>query len=240
MKLDGFIFAQSIIELLSKRTVMSGPFKGMRYPKWQSRGNALHAKYLGIYENELKPIWNEISHLSVGKVIDVGAAEGYLVVGCARMFPKAKVIAYEMENDDRKAIMDLAQYNGVAERIDCLGFCDSATLKNSLAAEGQETLVIMDIEGGEKDLLDPVAIPKLQQAYILVETHDFKISGCKEVIISRFQATHNISEVLSRSRVAEDFPFHVPGLVTKYFTDASSDFRSGNQSWLYLVPKQKT
>jgi hypothetical protein len=182
-------------------------------------------------------VWERISQRPIKTVIDVGAAEGYLAVGAALLFPRSHVIAYEAMAGDREAMARLAAFNGVANRVRCEGFCDGEQLTAALTRAEIETLVIMDIEGGELELLDPGRIPALRSSTILVETHDFKVQGCVRNIIDRFEKTHAIEKVSSRPRRRQDIPFWLPSLLSKWFIDASSDFRSGEQEWLYMVPR---
>jgi hypothetical protein len=209
---------------------------GLRYPKKLNAGNALHAKYLGVYEIELEAVWKHLATRAFQTVIDVGAAEGYLVVGSALLFPNATVHGFEQTDHDRHAIGILAEHNSVGMRVRMHGFCDQTTLSEVLRQALPDVLVIVDIEGGEKTLLDPGAIPALKTATLLVETHDFKLPGCEQLIRDRFASTHRISSIQSRARLKIDLPLRIPSILVKWFLHASSDFRSGDQVWLFLEP----
>lgn len=231
-----FTVAQRIIEVITHRQTVAGPFKGLKYPDGNNRGNALHAKYLGAYEKELDPVWNQLATRSFRTVIDIGACEGYLAVGSALLFPESTVLAFEQDEEERKAISVLAKCNSVEARVHTKGYCDENELQKALESVNLPALVIVDIEGGEKELINPNKIPALRTVTLLIETHDFKVPDCEQSIRQRFAPTHNITSIPSRRRIKADLPWRIPPPFVKWFLDASSDFRSGNQVWLLLEP----
>src|SRR5262249_33058204 len=68
------------------------------------------------------------------------------------------------------------------------------------------TLVIMDCEGCEDDLLDPAKAPKLRGADVILEVHDFSDPSLKQRIHDRFSATHTITEYDYHPRNPDDDP----------------------------------
>jgi len=54
---------------------------------------ALTAKLLGTYEKELQDAIRALEKKRFGRIINVGAAEGYYAVGLARNFPNVPVVA---------------------------------------------------------------------------------------------------------------------------------------------------
>lgn len=170
--------------------IQHGPFKGMQYLAAATEG-ALLPRLIGSYECELHPHIEALVAEGVDTILDVGCAEGYYAVGLARMIPHATVHAYDTDPAARTACKALAELNGVQDRItigetfEGAGFADFTPGK---------TLVFMDIEGGEKVLLDPVAYPALKTLHILVETHPFGVP-MTEIITERFKDSHDIIRV---------------------------------------------
>ena len=70
--------------------------------------------------------------------------------------------------------------------------CGAAELT---ALAGRRVLVICDIEGGERELLDPEQIPALKGFDILVELHGNVDKALPEKIISRFAESHEIERI---------------------------------------------
>jgi len=232
-----------MVERKTKRTVFSGPFAGIRYPASLTVGNALPSKFLGIYECELHPFLDSIKDLSIGLIIDVGAAEGYYVAGLARLFPAAEIIAFEGREEERKAIRCLEHENGFKDRLQIEGWCIPELLR---AATGKTdpgsnrlTLLVMDIEGGEYELLDPAFIANPGHTVFIVEVHDPPKGEPKKDLLAAFENTHEIHRIQSRERSWEDIPPLFSRFLKKWILHVSSDQRLGKQEWLCMIPKHR-
>lgn len=241
-------FTVNFINKLIDSIVASGPFKGMKYVSG-SIGSRLLPKILGTYELELHPVIEEICRGSFDVIIDVGAAEGYYAVGMALRNSGAKIIAFETEAGGQNLIKNMADLNGVANRVSVRGFCDSRSLSDSIS-DNKKCLIIMDIEGAESVLLDNSMIPKLNNCSILAEIHECVVPGVGDIILGRFKNTHKIIEIKERARTLGDFPLPAPflyrSLFKKYFIlnsmdEARFDSLIGkpekNTNWFYLEPK---
>ena len=218
--------------------VKLGPFAGMRYVQ-VAQGSAYIPKLLGIYERELTPQVEALIARQPRLIVDVGAAEGYYAVGLARRLPASRVIGYEMEPRGQTALREMATLNGVADRVDVRGKCEPADLA---AAIGLETsvVVVSDVEGYEEKLLDPVAVPVLTRAAILVELHDFLVPQITETLQQRFGGTHHIEHVWQEPRTRAEFPWRTLGtalLPNSYLDWAVSEWRPVRMAWLWMEPK---
>jgi hypothetical protein len=71
------------------------------------------------------------------------------------------------------------------------------------AYAGQETLVIMDIEGAEMELLDPERYPALQRMDVVVELHDVLQSDTSQKILERFRPTHDIEFIRNQNHLVD-------------------------------------
>ena len=174
-------------EALMTRTVIAGPFQGMRYGNLKAHCSALHPKLLGVYELELTDYFQDAIALGYPSVVDVGAAEGYYAIGLALKLPGAQVIAFEQEGDARRELASLAELNGVADRISLRERCEPAHL-TTLDPHGG--LLIMDCEGYEETLLSDEVISKLQNWDFIIETHDGIRPDVTTLLEGRFRNTH--------------------------------------------------
>ena len=182
-------------------TVASGPFAGMRYIR-QSNGSPLIPKLLGTYERELHPVLRRTIARPYELVLDVGCAEGYYAVGLARAIPHARVRAYDVDPSALANLTRLAELNGVSDRIETAGWCDAAELAR---AAGRRTLLFCDIEGGERELLDPERAPSLKGMDVIVEIHDGpEQREIHDLLAARFAPTHRITFVPHEPRTATD------------------------------------
>ena len=139
--------------------VIRGPFAGMMLPDHAAWGDGDRApKLLGTYEANLHgPLLEAVSrHPAV--VVNVGCAEGYFAVGLARLLPDAEVHAFDANRRAGDICRRAAELNGVATRLRVDGECTLEMLAN-LVAGPNRTLVFMDCEGAERELLDPERAP---------------------------------------------------------------------------------
>jgi hypothetical protein len=231
-------YIEHLVSTGSGGRVAKGPFAGMRYIAG-AVGSAYVPKLLGIYERELNPRIEQACALGFPLIIDIGAAEGYYAVGLARRNPNARVIAFEMEPKGQTALKEMAQRNDVSSRVEVRGKCGLPEMQAAL--EGAERfLIVCDVEGEEKTLLDPEAIPQLRRAHLLVEMHDFIYPGITESILERFKATHEIHRIWQEPRDRSDLPYRTLGtaiLPRRYLKWAVSEWRPVQMSWLWMEPR---
>jgi len=220
--------------------VVSGPFAGLNYP-WQSVGSVHLPKLMGVYELELAPILHRFRDGDFATVIVVGAAEGYYALGCARLWPSTRVIAYETDPQGRKLIMDYATRNRVVSRIDCRGNC-SASEFASVLQQVKKGFVIMDIEGGEDVLLNCNNVPAVAHFHVLVELHTEQVKNLAESLRQRFEATHTIEEIWTRRRDFRSFSYPENPLLRLYLLeqlrDAADELRDIPMRWFMMTPRE--
>src|SRR5580658_8922647 len=105
---------------------------------------------LGLYEQEV--LENLVGAPARYRVfVDVGAADGYYAVGLLFSGRVERSVAFETIPEFRAAIAQLANENGVADKITILGtasdrFAD-VLVKNQITS--RETMFLFDIEGAE-------------------------------------------------------------------------------------------
>lgn len=178
-------------------SVANGPFKGMKYIE-SSVGSSLLPKILGSYEEPIHEWVETAIAKQYDKILDIGCAEGYYAVGFAMLLPGAEIIAYDTNPDALELCRELIVLNGV-DNVELREGCDFQELDNLIT---DNTLVFCDIEGAERELLDPARAEKLKLADLIIESHDSYMPGTTEMLIDRFGGTHKIS-------VAVDYPTRV-------------------------------
>lgn len=216
--------------------VLSGPFADMRYVG-DAIGSAFLPKLLGTYEMELHPVLREFASQPMEFIVNLGAAEGYYAVGSAMLWPQARVVAFEAEEEGRRLCRTMARRNGVTDRVKVRGTADVDVLRE-LVSGARRVLVIVDVEGAETSLLDPQAVPWLRRAAMLVEMHDNPEDHHSEILRGRFEATHAVKFISTRARFLDDFP---PGRDRAAENPvaaiaAMDEHRPGPMRWLILKP----
>ena len=110
----------------------------------------------------------------------------------ARRMPYTQILAFDLNPKAQEVCKDLALKNGVADRVKVGALFkpeDFETYRN------QKVLVLCDIEGAEKELLNPEAAPVLKGMDIIVESHECLLLGITQVLFDRFKETHHITLV---------------------------------------------
>jgi hypothetical protein len=217
------------IERREGTTVLSGPFKGMNYSVRAAEGSR-SARLLGAYEACLHPVIDQIIARKPKVIIDIGSAEGYYAVGLARRLPKARIHARDASPAAQTLCQALVDANGVADRVKVGGLWGHSDFA---ICEKHRSVVVCDIEGGEADLLDPIAAPGLCHADILVECHPGAAPGIVETLTTRFQPTHKITRI-DRALDDSGFPAWFEELSDLDRLIALWEWRTGPTPWLWM------
>src|SRR5476651_953702 len=196
--------------LFAARTVLNGPFKGLKYPGNEAFGSALYPKFTGSYENELSPIVEEVCNTPYATVLDIGCAEGYYAVGLALRMPASTVYAYDIKPQARALCTEMAAYNGVADRVKTGEFCSAETLINfDFKGRG---LIVSDCEGYEKQLFTEASLKNLMNCDVIIETHDNLDMTISYYLADLFAKTHAITVVTSLDDLQKLKSSHFPEL----------------------------
>lgn len=168
--------------------VMGGPFHGLAFPPTHPLACYL-PKLLGIYELEIHGFVAEALQQDYDAILNIGCAEGYYALGFALKMPRVEVYAHDISEEYQKICCQLAELNGVSSRVHTGGIFNGADFAKF---SSRRALVICDIEGAEKDLLNPAAFPALKNMDVIVECHEGYQSGLRAELTQRFSPTHNL------------------------------------------------
>lgn len=218
-------------------TVQGGPFQGMALPDDSSWGvGDLAPKILGCYEGELHGSVNRAIGRRPELVVNVGCAEGYYAIGLARLLPGVPVHAFDLDEKALAVCQQAAEQNGVGGQLTVGGRCDLPTLCRLV--EGKRALVVMDCEGGERDLLTPASLGALAQSDLIVENHDFIDRSISTTLTQLFNASHDLKIAREGMRDPAAFPFmrKLNGVDRML---AVCEFRPEVMTWLIAWSKQR-
>jgi hypothetical protein len=213
--------------------VQAGPFTGMKLPPPDAFLDARFEKTFGAYEHELFGLITGIASdpSSVDTIVNIGAADGFYTVGLARLFPLARVVGYEPNPVKTPVLRAMAELNHVAERIELHGACTPEILRD-LEPAGK-VLVVIDVDGYEKEVLDPARVPWLSHASVLVETHDCFVPEITALLKQRFALTHEVTEIGMSGPDLSSIP-PLQGLTMHQVDALTGSERPSLQGWLYL------
>ena len=224
---------------LAAGNVLYGPFSGMRLsdsPWWGE--SDLGAQCLGLYEQE---VLNQIVTLGTAgcqSFIDIGAADGYYAIGAlfSNLFEQA--LCFEMSEAGRGVISENWVANGSPGQLEVM----STATEDALLALPSEilnsALVLIDIEGGEFELLTEQVLEKFSRATIIVEIHNWI-----ENFESKYESMLHRADrhfLIHRLERVEKKTLGIPEL--RHFTDDNrlllvSERRPCNMRFIKLSPK---
>jgi hypothetical protein len=149
--------------------IWRGPFRGARI--WMNPRHSLR-KIFGLYEYELNQ-WLEQALHRVERVLDVGANDGYFTFGCAAAFRRLRktgeIFAFEPQDaayaqliaSERLRLNSGSSGNvKITIRRFLVGSVEGeesttldALMRELPAAQGERTLIKIDVEGAELDVI---------------------------------------------------------------------------------------
>lgn len=219
-------------------TVAYGPFRGLRFTSesWWC-GSDRSPILLGLYEQEVLESLASIPK-SYNTFIDLGAADGYYGIGVLINNLFEKSYCFEISDVGQEVIRKNARLNNVSDRVKVFGIANEG-FYNLIAAEDLvRSVLFVDIEGGEFDLLDKSTFDAFKKAIIFIELHDWLVENGPEKL-KRLKddclATHVVSELTTTSRDLSKFA------ELKKYNDTDrwlicSERRAQMMTWLRLDP----
>ncbi len=207
------------------RTILDGPFRGMKYPTGVLQNRHAIPILFGSYELELHPIIEEVALKRYDRIIDIGCAEGYYAVGLARR-TEATIYAFDCEPRERHYCRRLARENGVSDRVRVLSWCSSRTLKHLAIGH---CLIIADCEGYEIQLFSNDVVPALKNCDLIVELHEIPGTDIPNILMERFTSSHD-------ARLITFNPGSL-GSVPHRWQKLAREFRPPGQQWIFLTPR---
>jgi hypothetical protein len=225
---------------MCRGTVRYGPFKGLKLNRspWWGRFD-LGSQCLGLYELEvLKKIERECKK-GYATLIDIGAADGYYAVGMLRSGMVDHAICFEQSTDGVNAIRTNWLSNGSPGSLEILAQANDDSINSLPHKYLENSLILIDIEGAEFDILSGNVFKKFNKCDLIVEIHNWVDDFCEKYssLLRAASDTHQIDviERLERPTV------YIPEL--RDFTDDNrlllvSERRPCMMRFLYLRPKE--
>ena len=163
-------------------TVRHGPLQGLRVLREGSWGAGdLGAKLLGLYEQEvLETLAAHRGGFDV--LVNLGAGDGFYGVGLVVAGMVGRSVCFEASEEGRAALLRTAELNGVADRVEILGAAGPDFMAHPSVAglAPARRLILVDIEGGEFDLLTDEVLAAARESHLVVELHGRMVRGGSE------------------------------------------------------------
>ena len=154
-----------------------GIFKGFRLSKdvfWGEKD--LGSKVLGLYELEIQQLLSSIQKKKKkSMLVDVGGADGFYAVGSLVNNTFDQCICFELTKQGRASIKRTAYDNSVTDRLKIFGEANVNSFLSVLSSDVDllDCVILIDIEGGEYDLLTDKVLNELKQTEVIIEIHVF-------------------------------------------------------------------
>ena len=216
--------------------VLNGPFSGMKYPSLEACGSVIFPKILGSYEKEIQIFIDYIQNQDYKNIIDIGCAEGYYAVGLGMKLKKAKVLAFDTDKYAQKQCKKLAKLNNVEININGL-FTKALYEKYT---QNKKSLIIMDCEGYEKNLIDNEIASKHQNCDFLIEAHDFIDISITDHIFNAFRMTHKIEVIESIDDISKAYSYEfkeLSGMTLLEKKEILAEYRPTTMRWIFAKSK---
>ena len=239
--LDKIIFYHGKkIEKISKNKILNGLYKNTHLEinkKWNRHDTA--SKFLGLYEKEVQ---DEILKLQKSKktkkkyLINLGAGEGYHLIGLLKKKLFSHGVAFEMDNDAKNILQKNSIRNSLKNRLVILNKAEENFLKKSLPKKFKlkDCLFLIDIEGDEFRLLNKDNLDKLNESILIIELHDFYFSPKKLLEnlkrIFKIQIITTENRNLSKFKILENLPDTERWLLV-------NEGRPKKMEWIICIPK---
>lgn len=228
------VLIQNTLHQQQGTVVMQGPLSGMNFLRESAEGCHI-AKLLGCYEQPLQGFIENAIQKQYPTILNIGCAEGYYAVGMALRMPNTRVLAHDLNPKAQQICAELSIKNKVSDRVSVGGLFKPSDFANF---SGQKVLVMCDIEGAERELLDPNISPDLKGMDIIVESHECLVGGVTQLLIERFKTSHNITLVQDDGqRQLHKPPSWFINLAHLDQLLATWEWRSGPTPWLVMMAK---
>ena len=144
----------------------------------------------------------------------------------------SKILSYDINKEAQKTFKDLAIENKVEDFIQIESYFHPSMLK---AYKHIKSLLICDVEGDEKTLLDINSYSELKKIDILFESHECLSSGITKELINRFSPSHKISLIYDDGlRKLHNAPKWFLKLENLDQLLATWEWRSGPTPWMFM------
>lgn len=209
------------------RTVLNGPFQGMRIPKAMDKRH-IGPFLFGSYESALHGPIRSLNSRKFSVVIDIGSSFGYYALGFARMFPTATIFSFDTDPWARAAVREGARLNGCTNLV-VRGACTPSILQS---IPNDRTLIISDCEGYERTLFAETPAELLKSCDMIIELHPAGDSNVARALRRHFEDTHT-AELIDHVSPNPRGTFDLLDVPARAYTE----LRSLDQQWLLLRAK---
>jgi hypothetical protein len=215
-------------------------FKGCFIPEvseWTGTQD-LGSKLLGIYEQDILEFLGKTKG-QYKFLVDIGAADGYYVVGSVFSGIVDRAYGFEINEKSRDTMIENARINNVLDSVHIDSEATLAKVNSILNDENQGPGVfIIDIEGAEFDLLTYSFLKACKNSTLIVEIHEENdLNNKYKDIINYCGNFFDISYFYNRTKTIPDLPL-INTINDNFRWLLCSEGRFKQMHWLVLTPRK--
>lgn len=154
--------------------VKYGPFRGLKLQKntWWGKSD-LGSMLMGFYEKEILDFIDSIEAGQFSTFIDIGAADGYYACGLLHSKKIRKAVCFEKSELGRNVIKNNWLNNDSCGELEIIGEANIDTIKALPTSSLKNSLILVDIEGYEFELLTDSVLSTFSNCTIIIEIHNW-------------------------------------------------------------------
>jgi hypothetical protein len=220
--------------------IQNNTFKGCSIPEvseWSGTQD-LGSKLLGIYEQDVLDFLNKTKG-TYKFLVDIGAADGYYVVGSVFAGIVDRAYGFEINGKSRDTMIENAKINNVLDSVYIDSEATLAKIDSILNDEDQNPgIFIIDIEGAEFDLLTYSFLKACKNCTLIVEIHEENdLNNKYKDIINYCSNFFDISYFYNRTKTIPDLPL-INTINDNFRWLLCSEGRFKQMHWLVLTPRK--
>jgi predicted RNA methylase len=223
--------------------VTRGPFTGMNLQQSSGWGRFdLANQLLGLYEENISQYLETFAkQYGFTNLVDLGAGDGYFVIGSLNSQLYKKAVAFEERPDQQAIISANLKANNLDGSLSLLGRAGIDFLSKVQECgldEISKTVFLIDIEGGEFDILSTENLHRLRFSPVIVEIHNFNDTNkaSRDLLIKKSQESHDLLRVKMGARDLDRIP-EIAHLNDSDRWLLCSEGRPQEMEWFVLLPK---
>ena len=231
---------------ISSGKVISGLFQGMKLSKksnWDKKiykfNTDLSSKIVGCYEQEVQNKIVELQKKNKKKYfVNFGAGEGYFALGVLHSGFFEKSLVFEISESSRNIMIENSKLNSLQDKLLIKKNANKNFLKdlNDSFKEISDIFLLMDIEGGEFDIINESNLQAIKNCNLIIEFHRLHDHKKNQEFISKIKKYFDVEILTTSNRNFSDI-----SLLRDLNDDdrwlIASENRPYLMSWLACSPK---
>ena len=218
--------------------VCNGPYKNLKISTIENWSIDLGSKILGMYELEVQRIIENLcKKKDIKIVVNYGVAEGYHLTGILKNKLAKFGIGVEIDKNSISILQKNLKINKLEKKVKVLEKLDLNKISDHVRSDDiKKTLFLIDIEGGEYDLINSNTIKLINKSYLIIELHPFLSNSKKRTkFYNLIKKNFNIKSITSSSR--DPFVKGLEDLTDNERWMIISEGRPMQMNWLICSPK---